>query len=870
MNHTPLSSKTILSIVFLFTALLTNAQTIIWDGGAHDHKWSSPDNWDSNTVPTSTDEVLIDSDSVNVDVNVTVKSLELTSDDCARGNYGKLVIATGFKLTIDGSNSTWVAFTIESSSVRNDGELIVRNTTTAVSMETMSSPFARVPSVFVNKGELKIRNCTTSLNLWEVGEFYNEAIGNVQIEDGLVMGANSGECVFENEGTIDIRNTYLEKLGSSSQLLNRGTLNVKNSPQYGISTNGDFTNFGSGVVIIDSTEFEGFIVEGKFRNNGSIGISNHKLQGLLINILSNDSTLNKGNIIIENQRDYTGSLVSVEDGIEIMNGSLINDVSGFISLKKLNENALRCNDRLENKGEIIIDSTNKVGVYITSNGSFRNENGSSVNVSNTDEIGVEVRDSLQNAGLIRILSSGNEGVYLASSAYLENSGELLVSESAHAGMSTGSSSKLINTSDGLIKIDTSGGDGITMGADTFIENGVNATISINSTGEDGIYVRGKLSNIGLLKLMNVDDDGFNIRDTIHNFGSIEISQVNMRGLYSGVVLTEPLSSISINRSDKEGIFNSQFHNKGILTIDSSGTYGLNSPNTGRGGSDPIICINDGIMIISRCEIAGINTEGDFENNGIIFLDSTNSLGIANSYNFDNASKGFIALGSPWENTSNSLTPKINNSGFIFQDSELPNQEGMAPSFLSEVNNKGIYINSRSSPSLKNWTNDGLALWGIAGQMSTGAVETVAHKGGFPTNAPAATWYLDKNLTQAAGDYIYGNNIFIPNSQGVNADSLWFSIDINGNSTELYVLVDKTPECVNHHSLTFNEDLSQEWTNPFNWSVPQIPSPCSIAIIPNTKKCTLPSGYHARAYRLETDEGAVLNIEAGAVLDVTPN
>ena len=54
-----MAKKLPLAFIFLLFIQFLNAQTIQWDGGGDGVNWSDPLNWDSNNIPSVTDDVFI-------------------------------------------------------------------------------------------------------------------------------------------------------------------------------------------------------------------------------------------------------------------------------------------------------------------------------------------------------------------------------------------------------------------------------------------------------------------------------------------------------------------------------------------------------------------------------------------------------------------------------------------------------------------------------------------------------------------------------------------------------------------------------------------------------------------------------------------
>src|ERR1041385_6867108 len=80
--------------------------TVTWDAGGGDGNWSNPLNWSGDSLPTSSDDVVIDNstsvDTVLLDQNATVKSIDI-------GNGVTFHVGAGELLTVNGPSVSTVA-----------------------------------------------------------------------------------------------------------------------------------------------------------------------------------------------------------------------------------------------------------------------------------------------------------------------------------------------------------------------------------------------------------------------------------------------------------------------------------------------------------------------------------------------------------------------------------------------------------------------------------------------------------------------------------------------------------------------------------------------------------------------------------------
>ena len=91
------------------------AATVTWDGGAGTSNWADANNWSTNTVPTSTDDVVLDNTSVAGSYNVDLPTGATTT--------------TIHKLTITPGAGNTIALTLPSGNTAAPGLSVGDNTT---------------------------------------------------------------------------------------------------------------------------------------------------------------------------------------------------------------------------------------------------------------------------------------------------------------------------------------------------------------------------------------------------------------------------------------------------------------------------------------------------------------------------------------------------------------------------------------------------------------------------------------------------------------------------------------------------------------------------------------------------------------------
>jgi hypothetical protein len=106
-------SLTLSTLSLLFSIGVLSAQVVIWDGGGTDNDWSTPQNWDGDVLPGSSDVAQVNTGGVTINVTTNVAASYFSNND-GGGNLVTLNLNSG-RLTendntfglrfVDGSNT---------------------------------------------------------------------------------------------------------------------------------------------------------------------------------------------------------------------------------------------------------------------------------------------------------------------------------------------------------------------------------------------------------------------------------------------------------------------------------------------------------------------------------------------------------------------------------------------------------------------------------------------------------------------------------------------------------------------------------------------------------------------------------------------
>jgi hypothetical protein len=214
-------------LLFFLLIFLPNylfAITVTWDGGGDEISWSDPINWSSNVVPCATCDVIIETDSVVLSNNVSIKSLIL-------GGSGK---SSALYVTEDSE------FTLQSA-LENGIKLVNGSRLYLEGLISINNPLTN--GVFVSNGYLYAIG-KSELIINSAGELGMTTGINGKVYMGLINGHNptfnidnSSESGLVNLGIFEV---------------NYGELNITNSDDNGLRNIAQFTNYAS--VFIDNSD----------------------------------------------------------------------------------------------------------------------------------------------------------------------------------------------------------------------------------------------------------------------------------------------------------------------------------------------------------------------------------------------------------------------------------------------------------------------------------------------------------------------------------------------------------------------------------------------------------------------------------------
>ncbi len=292
-----------------------------WDGGGKTGNWSEAANWDSNTVPTPDDLVLIG----NVTSAVSGVTLDTSFD---LNSLGNLTVAVGQTLNVEEGITLRIAN-------HSPGGAIWINGTLNLNGGTLHNHYNEL---ITNHGTINVKGGILN----NEGHFLvNESDGIINNVGGLI--SNGSGAVFTNSGTLvnDADSTFVQ--GDYATLTNSGTFT--NAGTFDTSSRGgDFTNWQGGTLVNSGTLNQGGI--GTFSNSSGSKITNSGRINMLTSLFDNRGTIeNTGTLEVFHFgrfQNLLGQLENQADGIFSNSGlaynleqSTINNAGSIINNRNL-------------------------------------------------------------------------------------------------------------------------------------------------------------------------------------------------------------------------------------------------------------------------------------------------------------------------------------------------------------------------------------------------------------------------------------------------------------------------------------------------------------------------------------------------------
>ncbi len=461
------------TLIFLGLCFQLTAQ-VNWTGGAGTTDWNTAGNWDTG-IPTSTDEVIIDDETVVLSGTATVLKLNLLQSS-------NLTIDAGATLTVDGFMDNDDGFEVNNSAmVTNNGTLNVSNINGATAT---SADGLYVRGTFINNGSIVISNIAQHGLFIQRGNFTNNIGATINI---------SSSGVINGDGD----NLYVDDSGSTLGLLtNNGTITITTTlgADDGIYINDNSSIDNNATITISGGGKNGIRIDdgGTFNNNTG---ANFSVDGGTDDQIFLDNTgsefINNGTVTLTNGDAGDASLYVTDNGKFTNNVSSIVNISGSDNYSmQLDANANAAPATIDNFGTINVNGGSNDGLRIQENGVFNNQAGGTVSFTSCGEEAIKLSSSdpgndnvFNNNGTIHMLNIMDHGIEIIDGTFNNNSGGLITGDNCADDGIRMQDLGLFNN-DGAIRIDGSGSEDIETETVTSFVNTTNATFAPGSSPGD--------------------------------------------------------------------------------------------------------------------------------------------------------------------------------------------------------------------------------------------------------------------------------------------------------------------------------------------------------------------------------------------------
>ncbi|MEL6986949.1 MAG: hypothetical protein AAGK97_03885, partial [Bacteroidota bacterium] len=172
---------------------------VTWEGIGSD-KWNDPNNWEESFLPQGCHEVFINNTPnkprILSGVNAKAKKVNI--------NLSTLTINPGGSLVVDGLGSSVDLFSLTKSTVQNDGNIIIRNSSKVKGKALLVGPLA----TFINNDKLIIEEMTGSLGsgITNLQTFTNNGALSIFNMDGTAIVNEGGTFDATKFGSIAVSN----------------------------------------------------------------------------------------------------------------------------------------------------------------------------------------------------------------------------------------------------------------------------------------------------------------------------------------------------------------------------------------------------------------------------------------------------------------------------------------------------------------------------------------------------------------------------------------------------------------------------------------------------------------------------------------
>ncbi|MEZ4960186.1 MAG: MopE-related protein [Saprospiraceae bacterium] len=705
---------------------LTTASGKLWTGCANDLDWATATNWTGETVPTTSDDVIIPP-SINPP-NISQLTAAFAKSVTVL-EFGDLSIDPNCSLTVSGSAGFGIT---NEGGIYNAGTIKVDNTGLSGIYNYSTGFFHNAISATIEIGNNGGNIGANGIQTFG-GTFYNED-SDIHIDNCTSSGIynqngtfinwpNSQLFIGLNDGNIGVNGIF--NSGASGNFTNNGgTIKIDNASNVGIANEANLSNEATGEIHIGQESGIGAVFNS---SDGTIANLNCATFTLNNRFTNSGTTTNAGYFYINtdqfspNGGTFTNNGVVAFAQLPVMGGIVNND----IIVPPVDLGCPASNDVLQIGGSnsFTIASqwlndenlTDKAGDYDQANNTFTPTNllGGAQPLYFTATNGACTLDVSTTINAV----AGGDHIWTGA-------------VDSDWGNSCNWSPLGVPSSDDDVIIPDVANDPI-IGATTF-------AFAKSVTVENGGYLTFEAG--GTLAIDGSDADALVNQDggTVNNYGTLNIgTNVAIGGagvLNNGIFVNETGANINVDNCTTIGIQNSDasgtgdFSNYGKITIGENGSIGdeaiLNDGNFLNSGCGSVIetfapvfdnstFTNDAIVIVHSNGQTKIT-----DNNFLVVVLNNGSVSLPGNDGYFTRINGYYWTGctdSDWHNASNwhsGMVPTADDRVVIFPVANMPQISGaaIARSVYMDKNTQ-LVINSSGSLSVENSPSDGLDIEG---------------------------------------------------------------------------------------------------------------------------------------------------------------
>ena len=465
-----------------------SAQTISWTGNGDGISWGDPNNWNTLTLPTNTDDVLISvtdpaKDSVTFTLaSATIKSLTIgnqnwlriaantsfsiknasqTACDLIEGNLinrgtmlidtaGKHGVYIGNKSSVQNLGYGIIATSyIDSVGIFNEGEL---NSTINAEIDTWRCHvnFVRNTGNFINAGRLETGYYANAQGFYNIGSFVNSGV--YYHSGGISVLLVTGNGQVNNTGTFSFVGPQvhsIQLMGPDVKFVNNNTGRLSLNGLLEVSGGSSFTNKN----YIENTASTVVVVKGEnstFNNDDSLYIYETNFQSVVVK--EGGVFNNNGVLVIDSAKNNFNHLIDVDSARFVNNGTIEMNLAHKSPALQINHEGFMLNNGIFNISNLGHDAGSGVisyayGVKILS-GKLQQNAGAELNIDSATVTNPYYYtfinyDTLVNNGLISIKRVGH--ALWNFNGYIENAGTILLNKIGSVAYSDLSNAQFINS-----------------------------------------------------------------------------------------------------------------------------------------------------------------------------------------------------------------------------------------------------------------------------------------------------------------------------------------------------------------------------------------------------------------------------------------